>query len=401
MADEEGESDISTRADEPGAGEVRAEEPGAEEPDADLPGDVDGPDDVAAGAPRRRLRDRWVLLTALSLLLVVVVGGVSGVLVLREKLEANIEYLGDPFADLPSRPPVATAEPAPEGAEAAPEAPRTPVNILVVGSDSRISAGDPSQWEQGAQRTDAIMLVHLPADGENAYLMSIPRDSWVDVPGYGQAKINAAFSYGGTPLLIQTFEQLTGVRIDHVAITDFESFQQITDALGGVEITLREDLVHKGALVAPAGDQLLTGEQALLYVRQRKNLERGDFDRVQRQQAWMRSIFLRMRSQETLLAPQRWVPVLDAVSRSVAVDDGFTREVQEGLVRRAANLSAEDVRFFTVPLAGIGTSDDGQSIVLLDRPLFDPLMASIAEDRLAEYLAAHPDDVENLPWVAP
>ena len=382
MADEEGESDILARGVEPGA---------------------DGPDDGApVPAPRRRLRDRWVLLTALSLLLVVVVGGVSGVLVLRNSLEANIEYLGDPFADLPSRPPVATADPAPEGEEeATPAAPRTPVNILVVGSDSRISAGDPSQWEQGAQRTDAIMLVHLPADGENAYLMSIPRDSWVDVPGYGQAKINAAFSYGGAPLLIQTFEQLTGVRIDHVAITDFESFKAITDALGGVEITLREDLVNKGTLVAPAGDQLLTGEQALLYVRQRKNLERGDFDRVQRKQAWMRSIFLRMRSQETLLAPQRWVPVLDAVSRSVAVDDGFTREVQEGLIRRAANLSADDVRFFTVPLAGIGTSDDGQSIVLLDRPLFDPLMASIAEDRLAEYLAAHPDDVENLPWVAP
>ena len=378
--------------------------------------DEQGNSDIGAGsgaptpAPRKRLRDRWVLMSALSLLLVVVVGVVTGLVVLTRSLEANIEYIGDPFADLPSRP-TNTPEPVQPGPEGEgdgtgegvlpPQDPDEAMNILVVGSDSRISAGDPTQWAAGAQRTDAIMLVHLPADGEGAYLMSIPRDSWVDVPGRGNAKINAAFSYGGAPLLIQTFEQLTNVRIDHIAVTDFESFKAITDALGGVEITLGEHLVERGTLVAPAGDQLLTGDQALVYVRQRKNLARGDFDRVQRQQAWMRSIFLRMRSQETLQSPSRWVPVLDAVSRSVALDDGFTRGVQEGIIRRAASLSAGDVRFFTVPLNGTATSADGQSIVLLDRPAFDVLMDAVAHDRVAEYFVEHPDDVENLPWVAP
>ncbi|HEY3436213.1 MAG TPA: LCP family protein, partial [Actinotalea sp.] len=344
-------------------------------------------------------RDRWVLMSALSLLLLVVVGAGSAILVIGYKLQQNIDFIGDPFAELPSRPPAGGVTS--PGATPAPVQVEDAMNILVVGSDSRISAGDPTQWEAGAQRTDVIMLVHLPADGSAAYLMSVPRDSWVEIPGHGQAKINAAFSLGGTPLLIQTFEQLTGVRIDHVALTDFESFKAITDALGGVEIALREDLVNKGQVVATAGPQILTGDQALIYVRQRKNLARGDFDRVQRQQAWMRSIFLRMRSQETLLSPSRWGPVLDAVSHSVALDDGFTRSVQEQLIRRLAGLKAEDVRFFTVPLAGTGRSADGQSIVLLKHPQFDGLMAAVASDTLGTYLEAHPDDVENLPRIAP
>ena len=336
---------------------------------------------------------------ALSLLLLVVVGGGGAILIIGYKLEQNVEFIGDPFSGLPSRPPAGGV--AGGGKTAAPEAANDPMNILVVGSDSRISAGDPTQWKVGAQRTDVIMLVHLPADGSSAYLMSIPRDSWVDIPGHGQAKINAAFSYGGTPLLIQTFEQVTGVRIDQVALTDFNSFKAITDALGGVEIALREDLVNKGQLVAPAGAQILTGDEALIYVRQRKNLPRGDFDRVQRQQAWMRSIFLRMRSQDTLRSPSRWGPVLDATSHSVALDDGFTRSVQEQLIRRLAGLQAQDVRFFTVPIAGTGRSADGQSIVLLKRPQFDGLMGAVASDTLGPYLQAHPDDVDNLPRTAP
>ena len=83
-----------------------------------------------------------------------------------------------------------------------------------------------------------MMLVHIPADRASVQVMSIPRDSWVAVPGHGDAKINAAYSWGGPTLMIQTVEQLTGVRIDHIALTDFNSFVGITDALGGVEITL-------------------------------------------------------------------------------------------------------------------------------------------------------------------
>lgn len=343
---------------------------------------------------RPKTRDRRALIIALSLITVLVAGGAVGVWVIQKRLTSNIEYLGDPFAALPNRPVVPTP-----AADAPAEA--TAMNILVVGSDSRISAGDPSQWEAGAQRTDAIMLVHLPADRKGAYAMSIPRDSWVSIPGYGDNKINAAFSYGGPTLLIQTVEQLTNVRIDHFAVADFESFEAITDELGGVLITLKEDLYSGDRFVLPAGQHLMSGADALVYVRQRHGLARGDFDRVQRQQAWMRSIFARMRNEQTLQNPTKSIPFLNAVTQSISADDGFTRDVMNDMIDRSKDLGSTDLGFFTVPIAGTGRSPDGtQSIVNLNRPAFDELMVAVAADDVAAYLAAHPDDVDLLPAIA-
>ena len=323
-----------------------------------------------------------------------VAGGAVGVRIVQNRLTGNVEHIGDPFAALPSRPAVPTPK-------ATAEADSTPLNILVVGSDSRISAGDPSQWKAGAQRTDALMLVHLPADHKGAYAMSIPRDSWVDIPGHGMNKVNADFSYGGPPLLIQTIEQLTKVRIDHFAVADFDSFQAITDTLGGVEITLKKDLHNgHGTLLLPAGKHLMSGKDALVYVRERKSLTRGDFDRVQRQQAWMRSIFARMRNEQTLQDPRKSVPFLDTVTKSIAADDGLTREVMNDMILRAKNVGSTDLGFFTVPIAGTGTSPSGQSIANLNRPAFDELMAAVAADDVAGYLAAHPKDVDLLPPIA-
>lgn len=338
--------------------------------------------------PERR-RSRWVLITALSMIAVLGIGAVVTVLVLRDRLDSNVERIDDPFESLPTRPPVVETDG------------DTALNILVLGSDSRISAGDPSQWSVGAQRTDAIMLVHLPADRESAYAMSIPRDSWVDIPGHGQAKINAAYSYGGPSLLIQTVEQLTDVRIDHFAVTDFESFQAVTDQLGGVLITLRQDLVVGDTVLAGGEQHLMNGEEALTYVRQRMNLTRGDFDRVQRQQAWMRAIFARMRNEQTLQNPTQSYPFLDAVTKTVAFDDGFTSDVMNDLVDRAKNLGSTDIGFFTVPVQGTGTSADGQSIVVLQEDALARLMTAVREDAVGEYLENNPEDVDILPPVAP
>ncbi|WP_291796585.1 LCP family protein, partial [Cellulomonas sp.] len=206
-----------------------------------------------------------MLLVALSIIGVLIAGAAIGVQVFQSRLNANIERIGDPFAALPTRP-AAPAAPTGAATAGAPAAAGPAVNILLLGSDSRISAGDPNQWTYGGQRTDAVMLVHIPADRSGAYLFSIPRDSWVDIPGHGQAKINAAYSWGGPALLIQTVEQLTNVRIDHMAVTDFESFQALTDELGGVEITAPKDVYDGGTLVTQAGTHLLNGTQALAYV---------------------------------------------------------------------------------------------------------------------------------------
>lgn len=126
------------------------------------------------------------------------------------------------------------------------------------------------------------MLLHISGDRPRVVAISIPRDTWVDFPEHGEAKINAVFSFGGPTFMIHTFEQLTDVRIDHFVVTDFESFSTMSDALGGVRIRLSSRLETPDGMI-PAGDQRLNGEQALAYVRQRYGLSGGDFSRVQRQ----------------------------------------------------------------------------------------------------------------------
>ncbi len=363
-----------------------------------LPTDLPEPRADDAPSPRReRSRSRRVL-TVVALVaagLVVALVAVAGFVAAR--LNANVERFADPFEELTSRPemPTPTAEPG----EPAPAG--TAMNLLLLGSDSRISAGDPGDWVAGAQRTDAIMLVHLPADSSEVFVMSIPRDSWVPIPDHGSAKINAAYSLGGPSLLIETFEQLTQVRIDHLAIADFESFVDLTDALGGVELTLARDLVDDGQLILPAGDHVLTGEEALVYVRQRKNLARGDFDRVQRQQAWVRAVFEEALSRDVLTDPGKLTAFLDTATRAVAVDEGLGWSALLDLAGRGAGLGASDVHFLTVPIEGIGTSADGQSIVLLAEEPFGRLMEAVRTDDVAGYLAEHGDEVDRLPAVAP
>ncbi len=330
---------------------------------------------------RPRRRKGFVAAVIAGALVLVCASGVTAYFGYRISLDENIERIDDPFAEIdpstrPSAPPV--------------EGPTAPVNILMLGSDSRISAGDPNAWEAGAQRTDAIMLVHLSADRQSAAAISIPRDSWVPIPGYGEAKVNAAFSYGGPSLMIQTVENLTGVRIDHFAVTDFESFTTLTDTLGGVEITVPDDT---GGSV----EQTMTGAEALDFTRERYALANGDFGRVQRQQAWMRAIATKVHDDRTdLLKMSRF---LDAVTSSVAVDEGFTFDKMQGLLISAREISTGDITFMTAPYAGTGRSADGQSTVVLDRDAFDPLMQAVAKDEVPAYLAANPDAMDLLPAV--
>ncbi|WP_098470439.1 LCP family protein [Serinibacter salmoneus] len=326
------------------------------------------------------------VLIALGLLLALAVAAVGGLWFMQNRLDNAIERVEDPFAQLTNRPtPSATQDEDVAEADA-------PMNILVLGSDSRISAGDPDQWSYGAQRTDSIMLVHIPGDRSGAFVMSIPRDSWVDVPGYGMAKINAAFSYGGPSLLIETIENLTGVYIDHFAVADFESFQELTDAVGGVEISVAYDTPN-----LPAGEYHMDGEQALSYARERYNLPGGDFDRVQRQQNWIRAIARQALTRETLTNPLLLNDFLTTAAGSVAVDEGFTIGEMRSLALSMTGVRDDDLVFLTVPVAGTGWSPDGtQSIVNLAQPAFSEMMAAVAEDDLADYLAQHPDEARML-----
>ncbi|MFJ1781694.1 LCP family protein [Streptomyces anulatus] len=236
-------------------------------------------------------------------------------------------------------------------------------NILLIGSDSR--AGDNSEYgrdDGGSQRSDTTILLHLAADRKSATAVSLPRDLMVEIPSCRTdddketrkqfTQFNTAFELGGTACTIRTVERMTGIRIDHHMVVDFNGFKDMVDAVDGVEICLKEPIDDKDAhLELPAGRQTLNGEEALGYVRARKTLGNGsDTERMERQQQFLGALVNKMQSNGVLLNPTRLYPVLDAATKSLTTDPGLDslRDLYD-LVRGMRNVPTEQVQFLTVP----------------------------------------------------
>ena len=338
--------------------------------------DSDGPPTNPIQAPpggRRRLVIRLlVLLLALGLL--GATGVVVGAMWLQHSYNANIERFGDPFKDLGPRPAVVAGN---------------AQNILLLGSDTRISAGDASTWSSSARRTDAIMIAHIPSDRSFVTLSSIPRDSWVNVPGHGMDRINAGFSYGGPKLMVKTVEQYTGVHIDHVVILDFGGFQKVTDALGGVTVDVPAAALEAGD-AWKAGSQTMDGQTALKYVSQHHKGRRADLERVRRQQSWIRAIAGKTLGKGTMTNPLKLNDVLSSISKATAVDNGFTVGEMRDTLLSLREVHASDITFVTAPIASTGKSPDGtQNIVRLDKSANQELWRAVRNDEVSAWLAAH------------
>ncbi|WP_143180553.1 LCP family protein [Bowdeniella nasicola] len=324
-------------------------------------------------AKRNRGGARKALIAILAVVLII--GGVSvgGFYLLRHRFDSQIERF-DAFEGVKDRPTPA------ENADA-----KQPLNFLILGSDSRISKGDLNKIEYGQQRSDALMVAQLSADRTAVTVMSIPRDSWVDIPGHGKAKINAGLSFGGIPLAVQTVENLTKIHIDHVMLVDFESFKQLTDELGGVTIQTRE------------GAQHMSGDEALVFAQTRKTLPQGDFDRMRRQQAWMRAIAQTIFNQDILTSPTKMYTLLDILTKTTLMDETLTMAKLQSMALESTSLRPGSVRFITAPYAGTGRSPDGkQSIVNLDMARSEPVFDAFANGRAAEFLADNPKAAPSL-----
>lgn len=250
-----------------------------------------------------------------------------------------------------------------------------PLNFLLFGSDSR---GE----DQG--RSDVMMLVHSDPSRGALYLISLPRDLWVPIPGHGTDKINAAYAYGGAPLAVQTVENLLKVRIDNVALTDFEGFFKLIDDVGGVTVFNAIPSASRG-FTFPRGDLQLTGESALVYVRERYDLPRGDFDRAERQRLVMKAIIDRLASSQTLTNPARLLAAINRLSTSVTVDDTLTNDRILALARDLQVTSGADVVQFQVPVAGFGTSAAGASYVKMDEAGMARLATALSSGRMETY----------------
>ena len=258
------------------------------------------------------------------------------------------------------------------------------MNILLMGSDSR---GDETNLEDASssdQRTDTMMLMHIDADRKNVYVMSIMRDLWVPIPGNGENKINAAFAYGGSPLTVQTIEQLTGARIDHVAIIDFEGFSGMTTAIGGVDVVSDKAFTARGTQIQ-VGTNHLEGEDALNFVRERYSFTDGDYTRVENQQRFVEAIADKLISRDTLTDPAAITNFVGSVSDYLTVDDTLDAGAIASLGVSLRDVKNDNIKFFTIPTSGTGMIG-GQSVVLQAEGQMPGLRDALANDTLDAYL---------------
>jgi len=270
------------------------------------------------------------------------------------------------------------------------------VNILLAGVDNgngrSVSQVIDEGWQPGVFRSDTIMVVHVTADRDDAYLVSIPRDAYVRIlDGNGEPaemnKINAALSTYGPGAYVSTVEHLTGLRMDHEAIVDWAGFKDISEALGGVEVYIPETFYDTSQRRTwYEGRQNLKGDAALAYVRTRYNLPdgSGDFGRIARQQNFLRSMMGEMLSQGTMANPFKLTSTLRAVARYVTVDDEFSTGEIRNLALSLRGLQTEDVTFVTAPWTGYG--NEAGSTVHLDKKQCAALWKAMADDDMAAYL---------------
>jgi LCP family protein required for cell wall assembly len=252
--------------------------------------------------------------------------------------------------------------------------------VLLLGSDSR-GSGD---GDDLTGRSDTMMVVHIPADHETVSVMSIMRDNWVDIPGHGEGKINAAMALGGIPLVVQTVEQFIDTRVDHVAIIDFEGFAAMSEALGGVTVANPSEFTAVSGEHFAEGDITLSGSDALAFVRERKAFATGDYRRAANQQRFLKGLLSEVLSPDTLLNPLRVGDLVESISPSLTVDTGIDPWYLLSTIWNARDIRSGDVHFFTSPTLGTGWRG-GQSVVLPDWDEVDVVRQSIKDGTLAAY----------------
>ena len=311
------------------------------------------------GRPRRR-RGRRILLITGSIVLVVLVALGAMYFYLDSQLARRnvlVDYAGRPAAGAGQ-------------------------NWLITGSDSRagLTRAQKRQLHTGSDaghRSDTILILHIPSNGGRPVLISLPRDSYVNFPRYGQNKINAAYSFGGPRLLAQTVQNNTGLRIDHYLGIGFGGLVNVVDAIGGVRMCLPAPIHDQASgLNLKAGCQTLDGAEALGYVRTRHQFVNQDLQRVQNQRLFLRALLRKMTSPATLLNPFASIPAAFAAPGAVKVDTG-THLYQ--LLQLA--LALRNPRTTTVPIADANYPTAAGDAVLWDNARAQQLFRDLNHDR--------------------
>jgi LCP family protein required for cell wall assembly len=359
---------------------------------------VDEADKATAGEPIPAVppRRRWrrvlakVLIGLAVLVLLAAGGGIVAFKALSHRYETSVhkQTLLDPNA---------RSSPV-QGGGIIQTSLRGPLNFVLLGSDARDT--DPSN----GQRSDTIIVVHVPASLDKAYFISIPRDLRVKIPADpthdyrgGTGKINGAFNFGGGgeggyQLLSKTLYQLMGIKFDGAAIINFDGFQNVVRQLGGVDMCIDEKTksIHTGAVYLP-GCRHLAPWQALDYVRQRETLPNGDYDRQRHQQQFLKAIFEEATSKGIATDPLRLDKIIRAVGSTLTVDtNGVSLEEMVYTLRNISSFTMTGIQVPSYP-----TMLNGYSYIL-PYPDATTLYQAIANDSLESWVTAHPSWVNKL-----
>jgi LCP family protein required for cell wall assembly len=262
--------------------------------------------------------------------------------------------------------------------------------ILLIGSDPAVTAPGRSNrtgWQQDLVRSDLVMVLHMTRDKRGLFVISIPSDAVVDIPGVGPGKLADAATAGGPRLVARTVEEVTGTRLDRMAVLDLNAFREIVDVLGGVVVTVPRPVCN-----VPAGRRKVDGQAALDYIAMQPCLVRKDLDRVERQQSLVKALMHGAVDGGTLTHPLAVNRMLRATAGHLALEHDFSYPSMFGLLWSMRHLRTSTTTFLTVPVAAEPlATQDGIDYVVLDEPRDQELWAALREDRLAEYLALNND----------
>jgi LCP family protein required for cell wall assembly len=376
---------------------------------------------AAPSGPRGRRRRRRGWGVPLAVLATVLVTAAAGSV-------AGIHLLGNRYEDAVNKQDLLGAA-APKKVDGTVIPPKIsgPLTFLVIGSDSRAGANanpdtaDGTVAAVGGQRSDTIMLVHVPKATDRAYVISVPRDSYVPIidksgrPGR-KDKVNAAFARGGAPRLVQTLNNYTGGRIDYPVLVDFSAIRKITDLVGGVDVVVDKTSFdpyrflpadgrypttpcednsgrRRNCVTFKAGPLHLDGQLAEYYVRQRVNLPNGDLDRVRRQQQYLRALMAKVTASGALTNPLAFDKLLRAALGAITVDK---RTPVRSLAFSLKDLRPANLTFLTLPIAGGARVPGSGSVLLPDKTRARELFTAINTDTVDRYVAKYPpNDVSH------
>jgi LCP family protein required for cell wall assembly len=336
---------------------------------AESPGQP-APETGPTPAPKKRRRALRLVLIGVA---VVLVGAIGAGLLYAASIDRSVTQNINRADTLPggsSTDPGSPSEPAETGT----------LDYVLLGSDSR-------ETDPGEGRSDSIMVVHLNKARDKAYIISFPRDMYVDIPGYGKNKINAAYSYGGAQLTVKALQNLMGVKMDHVVLIDFQGFIDLTKDLGGVTVTNKTAFTSHG-YTYPKGKITISGKKALWFVRERHSLPGGDLDRARNQRNVIKAIVNKGLSAEVIADPVTFTNFLTNVAKNITVDQTLT----DADIRSTAlslRLKSSDIVLLQAPLSGFAQVG-GQDVDMVDQAKMAELSKAIKDDTLDAYVKKYP-----------